>query len=233
MRLADVHVVLLRPRGAANLGSIARALKNCGMHRLTLVEPRLGSWFEAWMMAVHAHDVLREAESMPKLAPALVDARWIVGTTIRPLPGQRLLTPRQVAAEAAVRGPPTLLFGDEEAGLRSVEIARCHDVSIIPGSPLQPSFNLAQAVMIYCYELFAAHGEAQATPAPPPVERADEGAVAHVEDALRARLEATGFADVDRPRHGITELMQPLRRAGLTDLEARLWTAALQRARPR
>lgn len=233
MNVADTHVVLLRPRGAANLGSIARALKNCGMHRLTLVEPRLGSWFEAWMMAVHAHDVLRSTESMPKLLPALDDARWIVGTTIRPLPGQRMLTPKQVAEEAAVRGAPTLLFGDEESGLRSVEIARCHDVSVIPGSPGQPSFNLAQAVMIYCYELFAAHGDAVHLPAPPPVERADEAAIVHVEAALRELLEATGFADVDRPRHGITELMQPLRRAGLTDLEARLWTAALKRARPR
>ena len=34
-----------------------------------------------------------------------------------------------------------------------------------------------------------------------------------------------GFADPDRPRNGARELMQSLKRAGLTPHEARLWAA--------
>ncbi len=222
------HVVLLRPRGAANLGAIARAMKNFGLSRLTLVDPRLKSWFEAWMMAVHAEDILRNAESVPRIDEALASATWIVGTTIRPLPGQRVLTPRQVAEEAQRRGPPTLLFGDEESGLQNEDLIRCHDVSMIPVSPDQPSLNLAAAVLVYAYELHAAG-------APPPVvddePRADRATLVRIEETMRAALIEAGFQDVDRKRHGVPELMQPLYRAGLTDLEARLWLVAWNKSR--
>ena len=56
--LEQVHVVLLRPRWARNLGSVARAMKNFGLKRLTIVEAQIGSWNDAWQMAVHADDVL-------------------------------------------------------------------------------------------------------------------------------------------------------------------------------
>ena len=34
--LDDVHIVLLRPRWARNLGSVARAMKNFGLRRLAI-----------------------------------------------------------------------------------------------------------------------------------------------------------------------------------------------------
>ena len=53
-----MHVVLLRPRWARNLGSVARAMKNFGLARLSIVDSRFGSWSDAYEMAVKAHDVL-------------------------------------------------------------------------------------------------------------------------------------------------------------------------------
>tara|TARA_R110002094_G_scaffold53314_3_gene64627 strand:- start:12 stop:233 length:222 start_codon:yes stop_codon:yes gene_type:complete len=49
--LDDVHVVLLRPRWARNLGSAARAMKNFGVHKLTIVDSQIGSWNDAYQMA--------------------------------------------------------------------------------------------------------------------------------------------------------------------------------------
>ena len=42
----------------------------------------------------------------------------------------------------------------ESKGLTNNELRLCHIVSTIPTALRQPSVNLAQAVMIYCYELF-------------------------------------------------------------------------------
>jgi TrmH family RNA methyltransferase len=226
MNLADIEVVLVRPRSAGNLGAVARVMKNFGLGRLTLVDSRIRNLTEAWRMAVHADDVLKSAASAPTLEEALSRSTWVVGTTMRPLPNLRVLTPRELAEEAAARGGATLLFGDEESGLQNEELLRCHATSRIAASSEQPSLNLAQAVLVYAYELSVV----DAQPVPPPRRPAADGAtMAHVEQALRESLASAGFADLDRPRHGVVDLMQPLRRAGLTEAEARLWLAALKK----
>lgn len=58
--LDDVRVVLLRPRWARNLGSVARAMKNFGLHKLTIVDSQIGSWNDAYQMAVQANDILHD-----------------------------------------------------------------------------------------------------------------------------------------------------------------------------
>ena len=164
--LAQAHVVLLRPRWARNLGSVARAMKNFGLSRLTLVESQIGSWNDAWQMAVHAGDVLEASVQADDLEQALADAAWVVGTTNNPPGSVQVLTPREVAEEAARRGPPTLLFGGEINGLDLAELLRCHAVSVVPTAPEQSSLNLAQAVCVYGAELFAACGRPAAGETP-------------------------------------------------------------------
>lgn len=90
-------------------------------------------------MAVKADDVLNATLQTQSLDAALAEATWIVGTTNRARPGQRILSPRELAAEALERGAPTLLFGDENSGLDNLELLRCHDVSTIATSPEQSS----------------------------------------------------------------------------------------------
>ncbi|HZN40335.1 MAG TPA: TrmH family RNA methyltransferase [Planctomycetota bacterium] len=238
MQLDATHVVLVQPRRASNLGAVARAMKNFGMRRLTLVAPRIGSWTDAWRMAVHAGDVLEGVATVDRLEQAFADATWIVGTTNRPLPGQSLLTPRQVAELAAERGAPTLLFGCEESGLGNREILRCHDVSMIPVAPEQSSLNLAQAVLVYAAELFAAATQREldigmATAAAPPA-MASACLMRHLERLLRDALMQSAWADKSRPGEAIGELMQPFYRARLTEQEVRAWLVALSRVvRPR
>ncbi|MBI5545184.1 MAG: hypothetical protein HY901_14945 [Deltaproteobacteria bacterium] len=79
----------------------------------------------------------------------------------------------------------------------------------------QPSFNLAQAVMLYVYECFQARKSRtlEEAAAPP---RASEREVGLVEETLRALLVESGFVDPDRPRHGVLDLLLPLRPAGLS-----------------
>jgi len=231
--LEQVHVVLLRPRWARNLGSVARAMKNFGLRRLTIVESQIGSWSDAWQMAVHADDVLDAAIQTDDLEASLVDAAWVVGTTNNPPKSVRVMTPREVAEEAATRGPPTLLFGGEINGLDPAELLRCHAVSVVPTAPEQSSLNLAQAVCVYGAELFAACGGAS------------DGAVTHervastelmqqLEKLLDHALSQSQWVKASRPKNAIGQLMQPLYRAGLTESEVHAWMSAMGKIwRPR
>jgi TrmH family RNA methyltransferase len=229
--LDDVHVVLLRPERAGNLGSVARAMKNFGLRRLTIVDSRMGSWNDAWQMAVHADDVLRSAVEVGALATAIADAQWVVGTTTRPPAGMALLTPREIAAATAERGPPTLLFGGEPSGLTAAELLHCHTASTIPVADAQPSLNLAQAVCVYAAELFVAHGAASPRALlPPAVPMADPNLMYRLEVALTHLLEATAWRDASRPDNAIAELMQPFFRARLTEREVRAWLVAVNKA---
>lgn len=231
MRRDRLQVVLLRTRNAQNLGAVCRAMKNFGLSRLTLVDPRVQDLALAEEVAVHSADVLRARRTVSTLGEATADAVWVVGTTSRNLAGQRRLTPRALAQEAAERsqaGEVVLLFGDEESGLSNAELLACHAVSTIPALPAQPSLNLGQAVLTYAYELSQVAGASEPTAPSPP--RAEERLLGDVEAALRQLLDAAAFADPDRPGHGVAELAQTLRRAALTPAEARLWQAALRRA---
>jgi tRNA(Leu) C34 or U34 (ribose-2'-O)-methylase TrmL len=53
----------------------------------------------------------------------------------------------------ATQGPVAVVFGDERSGLTNAEVERCHDLSAVPTDTSQPSINLAQAVLLYAYEV--------------------------------------------------------------------------------
>ena len=223
---ASTHVVLIRPRRALNLGSVARAMKNFGLSRLTTVASEIGSWADAWRMAVKADDVLRNVRQVATLDEAIADATWLVGTTDRARQGQRVLTPRELAAAARTRGAPTLLFGDENNGLGNLELLRCHDVATIPTTVEQSSLNLAQAVLLFGYELFLAGGGGVAARGDG-VEPADEALLRLFEQKLEQALATSAWADASREKTALLELVQPLRRAHPTRSEVLAWLTAL------
>ncbi len=67
--LARVRIVLVEPAGPLNVGSVARVMKNMGLHQLILVKPhcdRLGD--EARLMAVHGVDVLEQSQVVETLS---------------------------------------------------------------------------------------------------------------------------------------------------------------------
>ena len=233
MKLDQIQVVMLRTQLPANLGAAARAMKNFGLSRLTLVAPRTSDLPAARAVAVHAEDIVESARVVENLADALADARWIVGTTNRAIAGQRQLTPAAFAEEASARsheGEIALLFGDEQSGLSNTDLLACHDASTIPTEKEQPSLNLAQAVVVYANAL---HGFASAPPPPYREPRAPEKTLLEVERSLRDLLHASKFPDPERPGHSVANLAQTLRRSGLTDAEARLWQAALRQVEQR
>lgn len=221
--------VLLRPRNAENLGAAARSLKNCGLAEWSWVDPQVESLVPAKRLAVHAEELLTQVGRPATLEEAVADCVWVVGTSSRKVEGKRRLSPRMMAQEAVERaqgGTIAVVFGDERSGLSNAEVQRCHDLSAVPTDPSQPSINLAQAVLLYAYELRMAALAAAELPAGPLAKAATDAELAGLQACLGQLLTAGGFL-VQDGRHALRDLFAPLRRARLASREASLWSAAL------
>lgn len=161
--LANIRIVLVEPAGALNVGSIARVMKNMGLQQLVLVDPHcdpLGA--EAKQMAVHGGDVLAAARRVATLPEALKGCQRAIATTGRdralaaPLDSPRAGLPWLLEQPRNLQTPTSaLIFGPEDRGLSNAELNYAQRFVRIPSSPAYPSLNLAQAVAICCYELYA------------------------------------------------------------------------------
>jgi tRNA/rRNA methyltransferase len=156
----NISVVLHQSRYPENIGSVARALCNMGFSRLVVVDPPNYDRNKILKLATHAAlDVVEKIKISTDLKDALSHFNYVVGATAR-LGGQRQVvnTPSKLAQKLApisLENRIAILFGPEDRGLSNEDIRNCHGLVNIPTADFS-SLNLAQAVMIICYEIFSA-----------------------------------------------------------------------------
>lgn len=146
----------MEPEGPANIGMVARTMKNFGFSRLVLVNPNLTE--ESYSYAVHAKDVLENALVLEEFEDALELFDIAVGTTGKPgksyIPDRAPLMPWELRETLeGYSGRVGLFFGRESIGLKNGELARMDLTVTIPTSDSYPVMNLAQAVAVVLYEL--------------------------------------------------------------------------------
>ncbi len=149
-------VVLVEPEGPANIGMVARTMKNFGFSRLVLVNPNLTE--ESYAYAVHAGDILENALVLEDFEDALKLFNFAVGTTGKP--GRRFSPHRSPLMPWELRetlkgysGRVGLFFGRESVGLKNSELEMMDVTVTIPTSEAYPVMNLAQATAVILYEL--------------------------------------------------------------------------------
>lgn len=162
--LDHIRVVLVSPLYGGNVGSVCRAMANCGLRQLALVAPAPSlNLEEARRMACNAGALLDGRREFATFAEAVADCGLVAGTSVRPgLYRAHARSPREWAPtllEAARQAPVALAFGREDNGLSNEELTLCTHFIRIPSAPEYPSLNLAQAAMICCHELYLAAGE--------------------------------------------------------------------------
>jgi tRNA/rRNA methyltransferase len=170
IELDHITIVLNRPRYPENIGAAARAMRNMGVKDLVVVAPQNCDLTRIVKMATHAAiDVIEEMQVFETLAEALASFNLVVGTTAR-LGRQRAVieSPARLARELisiSRNNEVAVLFGPEDRGLTNEDIRLCQWLVNIPTAAFA-SLNLAQAVMVICYELFAAKRGEPVTYAP-------------------------------------------------------------------
>jgi tRNA/rRNA methyltransferase len=214
-----VHVVLVRPEAPANIGAVARAVRNTGLAGLRLVSP--GDWrtVDCWRTAWGSHEVLEQARVFDDLRSALADAQTAWAFSGRREKEASWRDVREAAAELAGRGEETacLVFGPESSGLTQEELSRCGERVFIPAHPDQPSLNLSHAVMVAAYEVFRA-----AQPPVPFPRRATLEEKAAMLARLRDGLVAIGALPETNTEIHLRDWEALFARADLTPREVRL-----------
>lgn len=164
VHLDNISIVLHQPRYSENIGAVARAMRNMGICHLLVVDPPNFDLYKALKLATHfASDIIEKCRFCPDLKEALSPFNYVVGATAR-LGGQRQVihSPSRLAQKLipiSIENSVAIVFGPEDRGLSNEDIRYCHELVNIPTSEFS-SLNLAQAVMILCYEIFVAGSEA-------------------------------------------------------------------------
>lgn len=188
-------IILVRPQLGENIGMVARAMWNFGLHELRLVAPRDG-WPNpaAGPPAAGADVVLDEAQVFDSVTAAIADCSLVYATTIRTRDMLKdVVTARRMVEEAApllARGQKVgLMFGPERSGLETNDVALAHKILTVPVNPAFGSLNLSQAVILCAYEWFQSQTDAppqqlQGDYEGPATHDALEGLIAHIDDEL-------------------------------------------------
>lgn len=221
----EVTVVLVRPARQGNIGAAARAMKTMGFTRLTLVAPEAEIGTEARALAHQSGDVLDAARIVGTLREAVADHDVVIGTTARR--GADRMTPirlRRLVGEVLPKYLPArvaVVFGSEEAGLSNEELDHCQFGAEIPTGRLFHSLNLAQAVMVVCYELHESLGRDVDPEAPPP---SDEPRLRRMRDlfgGLESFLTDVGYPSTSSVERAMADARRALGAAHFTDRDVK------------
>ncbi len=149
-------IILVKPQLAENIGMVARAMKNCNVKELRIVNPEQSPTDEhALRASAKSEEILYNAKIYPTTEEALSDLTMVYAATARP----RHQVKEVMTAEYAAQNLPTnakigIMFGCERTGLENEDISLADKIIEIPLNPEHTSLNLAQAVLIICYEYY-------------------------------------------------------------------------------
>ena len=229
-------VILVEPQLGENIGMVARAMLNCGLTDLRLVNPRDGWPSEiATATASGADVVISGARLYASSAAAVGDLNFLVAATARPRDmTMRVVTPRQCAAElrrAAAGGNRTgIMFGRESKGLHNDDVALADAVLNVPLNPAFSSLNLAQAVLLVGFEWFQA-ADATADDVlniPKDTRPATKKELIGMFEQLEAELDDCGFFHVREKRPIMARnIRNVFQRAAMTEQEIRTFRGVI------
>ena len=222
MNLDSVSILLVRPRFYENIGSVARAMKNMGLSRLIVVNGCSPLHPNAYKLASGAEDILERAEEFFTLREAVSEMGCVVGMTSRggkeraPLLTLETLAKRLIPL--SLKNSIGLVFGSEKEGLTNEELSLCQLYVRIPSKESFPSLNLAQAVMVGCYELFQTSVEIPKKP----VQLAQAEQLERMFEHMEKTLLRIGFLDSNNPKRIIRVLRRLFGRSQMDEREVQI-----------
>ncbi len=223
LKRENISIVLVKPQIPENIGAAARAMNNMGIGSLILVEPKNPDTARILKSATsHSSTIIDAMEIYDNLGDAIGKYQYIAGTTAR-LGSCRpaIITPGELAetlVSVTQKNRAAIMFGPEDRGLSNEHLRYCHTITSIPTADMA-SLNLAQAVMIICYEIFMAGSKRSDLNAPRMANSFElEGMYEHLKDVLLK----IGFLNPQNPEHWMLHIRRFLSRVSLRAREARI-----------
>jgi tRNA/rRNA methyltransferase len=154
----NFHIILVEPKDNRNIGSVARAMSNLGFAHLHLVAPQNYDATIASVTACWGNSVLNNLQIHGNFQSAIADMENVIALSGRDAagknPAHHLMLPEWTRTLNEYTGRETaLVFGTEAHGLSNEHLGLCRRVVRIPASVENPSFNLAQSVLLTLYEI--------------------------------------------------------------------------------
>jgi len=160
VNLDNITIILKETYYDGNIGSAARAMMNMGLRNMILIHPLCRFTEDAYAKARYADQIFENAPVYDTLEEVAPQFELMIGTSHRGAFRLHMRTsPGVMAGEISKRYghvKTAVVFGDEKAGLSNSDLEMCAWYVSIPSHPDFESINLAQSVMIICYELYQA-----------------------------------------------------------------------------
>ena len=217
-------VTLVEPRGPVNVGHVARLVRNFGVEKLYLVEPKVDLSVAA-IYASHASGVL-DGALVARFEKVRKDHELLVATTaVRASKKsnivRRTVSPDRLHEILSAAKSSSLVFGRDTTGLTNEEIKACDVTLTIDASPAYRALNVGHAAAIVLY--VASRGGRR--------RGGSQGRMAR-EIFARSFYE---LAEASRlPRHKTQNLFEAAKRiaalSGLTDVQLNLLSGVFRKA---
>lgn len=232
---SNIHIVMVGTTHPGNIGGVARAMKNMGLSRLSLVAPEAPFPHpKARARASGAVNVLEGTQVFDTLEEAIADCSLVIGASarMRTLPWP-VVNPRECASRVVNienDAEVAIVLGRENSGLTNEELELCQLLVTIPTNPDFSSLNIAAAAQVLCYEIrLAANIDSlpeNSADSPLATSAEREGMFNHFEQAL-TELE---FLKADNPGQLMRRLRRLFTRTGLERLEVNILRGILNAA---
>ena len=154
MRLIKPSIILVRPQLPENIGLVARAMDNCGLKDLIIVNPKK-KWpnEKAINASSNSKSIIDRSKLFNSVEEALLTFNFVVALSARrrflQKPFQNNIN--QLFEQFPNNKKTALLFGPENSGLSNEDLKLADLIFNINTSKSNPSLNLSHAVVLIAF----------------------------------------------------------------------------------
>lgn len=219
-----IVVVLVEPKDPRNIGAVARAMSNLAVSDLRLVAPGPFDQVVAKGVACWGAEVVDKHKTFHSLNDAVTDAHEVVGFASDSgghRMSQRILEDWIGTLDFQHAKTVALVFGSEERGLRREHFPVCQNLIRIPSSSENPSYNLAQSVIL---ALYALRRRSHTGVGDDIKDLPTSAQLEHFTSMVLRAAEDVGFLNENSPKHIQDILVNMTRRGRLSTRELKIMT---------
>lgn len=149
-------IILIKPQLAENIGMTARAMKNCALTELRIVNPEQSPTSNTALRASSgSEEILQNAKIYSTTQDAIKDLEILYSASARSRHQVKpVITAEYMAQNMPLDKKVGFMFGCERTGLENDDISLSDAIVEVPLNKEHSSLNLSQAVLILGYEYY-------------------------------------------------------------------------------